>query len=328
MDNGSVIKDREHTDENECNQSISKQIDDCSLISSVEKIATDDGNTPFNLLNEKSNLTSDLVTRVPNRSKKEINFVPQKRVQVVNDLKNKEKKRFKELFSFFNEGHMTSSKMTPNNGNEELVQPKCKCVIDATKIPKWLDDEVFIRKQTTCCPLGSKSHCKNCEKMMFSHLYRGKPIAALDWFTNNDTDYVCSHKFKYSRDRIKKRMFSMLTPHELSLRNIKKIDVYHALIKRFRGFYDSDSKDIIDCILHSHNFNSIRQWCLWKNELDNRFLIEHNNFLNKNLYCSGCGDKCYKFQSRNSNIFYQKCSNNICGFFYKEDSTFARIKDS
>ena len=247
---------------------------------------------------------------------------------------------FKEMFAFFNKSNNCSKKRCMNQGEKPDHTNKSKkktnmkqgetpdhyCLININNIPKWKEDEVYIREPKSSCPLGRTMHCENCMNIMFSQLHRGKPVASIDWFTNTHDDYLSSSRYKYTRLKISKKLFSMLTKHEISLRKISRNDVYHALIKRFRGFYDS--KDTIDYILYIHKVSSVRQWCLWKDELDNKFSIEHNSILNKNLYCSGCGEKCYKFQSRNSTTFYQKCSNNICGFFYKEDSSFARIKET
>jgi len=122
----------------------------------------------------------------------------------------------------------------------------------------------------------------------------------------------------------------MLTSHEMSLRNISRNDVLNALEFRFRrGYYKPQKKgDCVDFILKTHKFSSIKQWCLWKCDLDYKFLIEYHSMRNKNLFYSGCSTKCTRFQARTSHIFYHKCANDACSScFYKEDASFARIKE-
>ena len=120
----------------------------------------------------------------------------------------------------------------------------------------------------------------------------------------------------------------MLASHEMSLRDISRRDFLNALEFRFRGYYKPQKRkgDCVDFILKTHKFSSIKQWCLWKCDLDYKFLVEYHSMRNKNLYCSGCGTKCTRFQAKNSTINYQKCANDACSFFYKEDASFARIK--
>ena len=168
--------------------------------------------------------------------------------------------------------------------------------------------------------------CTNCTKFMFSPNVRGKPIASLDWFTDYKLDFTSNPIIKSTYQRIANKFFIMLTKHELKLREISRNDVYEALTLRFRGYYNHEKHDCIDEILFKYGFTSIKQWCLWKNELDKKFIIEHNFIRNNILYCSGCGDKCFRFQSTNHHAFYQKCTNNYCDFFHKEGTSFARIK--
>jgi len=107
------------------------------------------------------------------------------------------------------------------------------------------------------------------------------------------------------------------------LREISCEDVLKALKLRFRGYYDPQEQDVLDEILHQHHFSSIKKWCLWKQNLDRKLLMDYYSIKNNVLYCSGCGDKCTTFQSKNKHINYQKCSNNLCYFFHKEGSLFA-----
>jgi len=111
----------------------------------------------------------------------------------------------------------------------------------------------------------------------------------------------------------------MLTSHEMSLRNISRKDVLNALEFRFCGYYKLQKRkgDCVDFILKTHKFSSIQQWCLWKCDLDYKFLVEYHSMRNKNLYCSGCGTKCTRFQAKNSTIFYQKLRFSFLQFYHQ-----------
>ena len=162
--------------------------------------------------------------------------------------------------------------------------------------------------------------------MMFSTTLRGKPIADREWFLDQQMDHVTSIRYRSIYSKIAYKYFFMLTKKELSLREISRKDVLDDLLFRFRGYYDPTKHDRIDLIIHQHQFSSIKRWCLWKQNLDRKFLMEYHSLRNNNLYCSGCGDKTITFQSKLNNISYQKCSNNLCDFFHKEGSFFATVK--
>lgn len=191
-------------------------------------------------------------------------------------------------------------------------------------IPSWKDNEVYAN--ISRCVLGSNKTCQECLSAMFSVKLRGKSIADLQWFQDDIADHVCSPRY-FRYPSIQKKLYAMLRNHEVKLRRISRKDVFESLVSRFRGFYDPVTDvDCVDVIIHKYHFPSIRHWCLWKSELDKKFLIEYHTLKNNLFYCSGCGDKCCRFQARNSNIYYQKCSNNACDFFCKEGSNYATIK--
>ena len=201
---------------------------------------------------------------------------------------------------------------------------KCKWNSDVS-IPSWQEDEKFVNP-VICCSKKPGEKCSECFEMMFSKTLRGKSIADREWFLDQNLDHVTSPRYRNIYSKIAYKYFFMLTKKELSLREISRKDVLVDLLLRFRGYYDPAKRDIIDIIIHEHQFSSIRNWCLWKQDLDRKFLMEYHSLKNNNLYCSGCGDKCITFQSKLNHISYQKCSNNLCDFFHKEGSFFARVK--
>ena len=256
------------------------------------------------------------------------------------------KSEFKKLFSFFNDtkesdNHdhskhnvidltksikannqdenrgMVFSKPGNNETNFHCIRPPC--------IPTWKDNECFINKTFICC-VEKMNSCETCSRNMFATNIRGKPIASMDWFHDYQSDLVHNPMLRSTSQRISTKFFSMLTKQELQLREISRNDVYEALMLRFRGYYIPQEQDCLDEILNRYGFDTIKQWCLWKNELDKKFIIENDSIRNNVLYCSGCGDKCFRFQSMKDHAYYQKCINNVCAFFHKEGNSFARIK--
>lgn len=211
----------------------------------------------------------------------------------------------------------TSKKILPENNVRS-------CTMASSDIVSWKTDEVFVNKRK--CSLGPKSKCSNCMNLMFSSKYRGKSIADLEWFNDRFSDHVTSPKYKNIYSQIAYKYFFMLRKHERSLREISRKDVLDALSFRFRGFYNSEKADVLDEIMCTHHFCSIKEWCLWKQDLDYKFLSDYYSIKNKVLFCSGCGDKCITFQSSKTLTNYQKCSNNLCDFFHKEGSFYATVK--
>ena len=202
--------------------------------------------------------------------------------------------------------------------------PKCDMRNFASFIPKWKDNEIFSNQRT--CKLSLHKPCNLCLKLMFSPSLRGKPIADLSWFHDHHNDHVINPKFRYNRD-IFKKVYGCITNHELQLRKISRQRVFDDLVKRFRGYHNSQQLDSICILLNDYNFRSIKDWCNWKDSIDFQFACEYNKQRDNHIfYCTGCGDKCYRFQSRSTQEYYQRCSNNKCSFFHKEGTNFARIK--
>ena len=238
-----------------------------------------------------------------------------------------------DIFAFF------SNKKKANNVKEEVARKtsnvsilrntaitryKNCSMIQCRNIQSRKDDETFVNANQ--CSKSRNEECRTCLEAMFSRQLRGKPIADLEWFQDQQLDHVTSKRYRNIYSKIAYKYFFMLTEKELSLREISRKDVLDDLLIRFRGYYDPSKTDRIDLIIHLHQFSSIKTWCLWKQDLDRKFLMEYHSITNNNLYCSGCGDKCVSFQSKINNISYQKCSNNLCDFFHKEGSFFATVK--
>ena len=246
------------------------------------------------------------------------------------------RKRHKVSFSTRNQGEesrsSSPSNIDPNlfrffpkkkTTGDDSIQRSC-CTMTSSNIPSWRSAETFVNKNK--CFQGPNTECINCMQLMFSSRLRGKPIVDVEWFKDRFTDHVTSPRYKNVYSQIAYKYFFMLRRHELSLREISRKDVLNALVLRFRGYYDPQKQDVLDDIIHKHHFSSIKNWCLWKQDLDRRFLMDYHSIQNNVLYCSGCGDKCTTFQSKNNLINYQKCSNNLCEFFHKEGSLFATVK--
>ena len=210
-----------------------------------------------------------------------------------------------------------------NNASMITGYSKC-CMINVEDIQSWKHNEGFVSPIE--CSRSRNKECQICLERMFSRQIRGKPIADLEWFQDQQLDHVTSSRYRNIYSKIAYKYFFMLTKKELSLREISRKDVLDALLLRFRGFYNPLKPYTIDVIIHKHEFSSIKNWCLWKHDLDRKFLMEYNSIRNNRLFCSGCGDKCITFQGKQNHTMYQKCSNNLCDFFYKEGSFFATVK--
>ena len=221
----------------------------------------------------------------------------------------KRKDHYNDLFSFF----------TVRKSEHAVSNTPCS----ARNVPSWNDDETFISDYK--CPVQSCIVCTYCLECMFSTKKRGKTIADQEWFNDKFADHVNNPRYELYPS-LRERLFHNLRNHEIDLRLISRKDVYNALVDRFRGYYRYGKKDVIDKIINEYHFTSIKQWCLWKCKQDKLFLTEYHSIRNNTLFCSGCGHKCVRFQSKKTLDHFQKCSNNQCDFFYKEDATFARIK--
>ena len=197
--------------------------------------------------------------------------------------------------------YKTSHNFGENNQKVNLV---CFMSNEITKIPKWIDDETFINKSK--CNIPKHLSCSVCMNLMFSKSIRGIPIGHVDWFNDQLADHVTSDRYK-NNNIVRNKLFSMLRSHELQLRDISRKKVLDDLLLRFRGYYTKDNPDIIDVILNDYKFTTIKSWCSWKSALDSHYLAEYNNLRNNNiLYCSGCGEKAYRFMAHNSTEYYQR----------------------
>ena len=265
--------------------------------------------------NETTTINVDDGTSTLNKKKRNVSFV---------SSCSKDEK------TIFNVDDQTSTTIRKKNKFKDSVKSsglfgffRKKETCSFVNIPSWKTNETYVNDKK--CVMACNYSCQTCLNAMFSSKIRGKPIADLQWFNDKLADHICSPRYR-NYPSIQKKLYSMLRQHEIELRQISRKDVFESLLSRFRGFYNpQNGDDYVDIIINTYKFPSIRHWCLWKSDIDYKFLMEWHSIRNKVLYCSGCGDKCTRFQASNSNIFYQKCSNNACDFFCKEGSTYATI---
>ena len=170
-------------------------------------------------------------------------------------------------------------------------------------------------------------HCSNCYKLCFDKRHRGLPPKTMHWFLDEDAD--ATTKFKSQKyNEIKKTIFRYLRKQEIELRLIPRKVVLQELLCRFRGRKMNtvgNQQDTIDKILTEHGFTSIDRWCKWKEAFDRlvyQMWIENRSNI---LFCTGCGNRAYRFTSKKG-VTYEKCADGNCDFFYKQDSTFATVK--
>ena len=253
------------------------------------------------------------------------------------------KKTKKTLFSNFNQPSVEDSKLdselfsSEDSDSSSYESPTCEecgppddrnsCSMKyhVTTIPSWKDDPTFLNERK--CNRSMFQDCGHCLNLMFSVRVRGKPPISLEWLRNFKADSVSSPRYDKYRATFQTRIYKFMRPHEINLRLIPRHDVLQDLLLRFRG-YKAKKEDTIDKILQTHAFSSLEDWMHWKTNHDEMIALEFNSVNLNLLYCSGCGDKCISFQPNSCrNTTFQKCSNNACSFFYKEDATFAKVKE-
>ena len=108
------------------------------------------------------------------------------------------------------------------------------------------------------------------------------------------------------------------------LRHLPRRLVLECLINRFRGI-KLPAKDIIDEILDDFGFDSLKQWCDWKDSFDRLVFEKWVEKQSGRLFCTGCGERCTTFTSKKGDE-YEKCASGRCEFFHKIGSPFATIE--
>ena len=119
-----------------------------------------------------------------------------------------------ELFAFF------SKKKKPNDVKEEegrkstnrsilrntsITKYTTCSMIQCRNIQSWKNDEIFVNANQ--CSRGRTEECRTCLEAMFSRQLRGKPIADLEWFQDQELDHVTSKRYRNIYSKIAYKYF-------------------------------------------------------------------------------------------------------------------------
>ena len=197
-------------------------------------------------------------------------------------------------------------------------------------IPNW-DTCVLWKNTLKKCPIPSNLNCDICKHLMFDVSLRGIPIVNREWFENKK-ECMAERQIRHRYPDIFYDSFKKYYRNsEINLRLIKRSDILKTLLLNFRGYEPSNlqSKDYVKIIQYEFpqefcdNNDSFASWIHFKKGYDNfaKELITEKD--NPNYYCTGCGTRC-KLNSTVNNQ-YQVCQNDICYFYHKQGSDWARL---
>ena len=210
-----------------------------------------------------------------------------------------------------------------------------------TNVPSWETDLTWLN-DIQRCPLPINMDCEICLKLMFSKNVMGKAIKPMSWFNDYEKDMSSIHVLDLYPE-VHEIAYKYLMENEKKLRSIRRFEVLHQLLVRFRG-YDTEflnftrlnpkqpkARDVLSIIFR--NFDSINKWFDFKIKWDyDLYKVYYEKKKDKKFYCTGCGKKCITLMNhRYWGANYQVCPNpdkrSKCTFFASYRSIWAKVRE-